>query len=136
MIRRPPISTRTDTLFPYTTLFRALHFGLCVLGLFDQSFVPDPLLPDERRVDVDVLAFAVDRDGDREVLDLEFVDRLHAQVGEADDLAALDRARDQIGGAADRHQIGALVPGDRLRRGGAALGLADAGETADRKSGG
>src|SRR3546814_2068583 len=26
MIRRPPISTRTDTLFPYTTLFRsALH---------------------------------------------------------------------------------------------------------------
>src|SRR3546814_11188306 len=23
MIRRPPISTRTDTLFPYTTLFRA-----------------------------------------------------------------------------------------------------------------
>src|SRR3546814_11377966 len=25
MIRRPPISTRTDTLFPYTTLFRSLH---------------------------------------------------------------------------------------------------------------
>src|SRR3546814_3765070 len=24
MIRRPPISTRTDTLFPYTTLFRSL----------------------------------------------------------------------------------------------------------------
>src|SRR3546814_11238811 len=24
MIRRPPISTRTDTLFPYTTLFRAV----------------------------------------------------------------------------------------------------------------
>src|SRR3546814_15367592 len=31
MIRRPPRSTRTDTLFPYTTLFRsrrALHRGL------------------------------------------------------------------------------------------------------------
>src|SRR3546814_8136040 len=33
MIRRPPRSTRTDTLFPYTTLFRSrkqdilLHFG-------------------------------------------------------------------------------------------------------------
>src|SRR3546814_10055590 len=27
MIRRPPISTRTDTLFPYTTLFRSLAFG-------------------------------------------------------------------------------------------------------------
>src|SRR3546814_2156675 len=25
MIRRPPISTRTDTLFPYTTLFRSLY---------------------------------------------------------------------------------------------------------------
>src|SRR3546814_10341064 len=30
MIRRPPRSTRTDTLFPYTTLFRSLErkFGL------------------------------------------------------------------------------------------------------------
>src|SRR3546814_2927699 len=27
MIRRPPRSTRTDTLFPYTTLFRALRPG-------------------------------------------------------------------------------------------------------------
>src|SRR3546814_2820033 len=28
MIRRPPRSTRTDTLFPYTTLFRSLECGL------------------------------------------------------------------------------------------------------------
>src|SRR3546814_3214992 len=27
MIRRPPRSTRTDTLFPYTTLFRSLASG-------------------------------------------------------------------------------------------------------------
>src|SRR3546814_8743504 len=27
MIRRPPRSTRTDTLFPYTTLFRSHHSG-------------------------------------------------------------------------------------------------------------
>src|SRR3546814_8535370 len=27
MIRRPPRSTRTDTLFPYTTLFRSLPAG-------------------------------------------------------------------------------------------------------------
>src|SRR3546814_5312527 len=34
MIRRPPRSTRTDTLFPYTTLFRsALRNPLVVLGL-------------------------------------------------------------------------------------------------------
>src|SRR3546814_5301616 len=28
MIRRPPRSTRTDTLFPYTTLFRSPHYLL------------------------------------------------------------------------------------------------------------
>src|SRR3546814_2567681 len=27
MIRRPPRSTRTDTLFPYTTLFRSIEHG-------------------------------------------------------------------------------------------------------------
>src|SRR3546814_15487922 len=27
MIRRPPRSTRTDTLFPYTTLFRSAPYG-------------------------------------------------------------------------------------------------------------
>src|SRR3546814_17863407 len=30
MIRLPPISTRTDTLFPYTTLFRSVRFALTV----------------------------------------------------------------------------------------------------------
>src|SRR3546814_4800919 len=28
MIRRPPRSTRTDTLFPYTTLFRSLAYNI------------------------------------------------------------------------------------------------------------
>src|SRR3546814_12607214 len=28
MIRRPPRSTRTDTLFPYTTLFRSLGYKM------------------------------------------------------------------------------------------------------------
>src|SRR3546814_6525285 len=36
MIRRPPRSTRTDTLFPYTTLFRSL-----------QPMCPDAVLIDE-----------------------------------------------------------------------------------------
>src|SRR3546814_5381240 len=31
MIRRPPRSTRTDTLFPYTTLFRSLRPGNIVV---------------------------------------------------------------------------------------------------------
>src|SRR3546814_12389821 len=43
MIRRPPRSTRTDTLFPYTTLFRSykgmsahvsVRFLLLVIGVF------------------------------------------------------------------------------------------------------
>src|SRR3546814_12511677 len=29
MIRRPPRSTRTDTLFPYTTLFRSVRYAGC-----------------------------------------------------------------------------------------------------------
>src|SRR3546814_10091398 len=33
MIRRPPRSTRTDTLFPYTTLFRSLLRTFAVLLL-------------------------------------------------------------------------------------------------------
>src|SRR3546814_1459516 len=33
MIRRPPRSTRTDTLFPYTTLFRSLLSGARAQGL-------------------------------------------------------------------------------------------------------
>src|SRR3546814_4922418 len=38
MIRRPPRSTRTDTLFPYTTLFRSVAIGLSddKMKLFDQ----------------------------------------------------------------------------------------------------
>src|SRR3546814_1933406 len=31
MIRRPPRSTRTDTLFPYTTLFRSLGLALLLI---------------------------------------------------------------------------------------------------------
>src|SRR3546814_12644065 len=34
MIRRPPRSTRTDTLFPYTTLFRSGLFLLLQVGRF------------------------------------------------------------------------------------------------------
>src|SRR3546814_5658007 len=32
MIRRPPRSTRTDTLFPYTTLFRSPGAAACAAG--------------------------------------------------------------------------------------------------------
>src|SRR3546814_9102393 len=32
MIRRPPRSTRTDTLFPYTTLFRSIGLTIVAIG--------------------------------------------------------------------------------------------------------
>src|SRR3546814_4334303 len=40
MIRRPPRSTRTDTLFPYTTLMRALSIELAGTGVSVGSFAP------------------------------------------------------------------------------------------------
>src|SRR3546814_9002987 len=44
MIRRPPRSTRTDTLFPYTTLFRSQDLALIdaarAISLFEQAEVP------------------------------------------------------------------------------------------------
>src|SRR3546814_17179785 len=53
MIRRPPRSTRTDTLFPYTTLFRSLEiseqqrlanwFEAMELGYGDRVSIDDPM---------------------------------------------------------------------------------------------
>src|SRR3546814_1489088 len=46
MIRRPPRSTRTDTLFPYTTLFRSLQIATFLTAL-DADIVagqPDAIL--------------------------------------------------------------------------------------------
>src|SRR3546814_13512050 len=43
MIRRPPKSTRTDTLFPYTTLFRSFAGGT---HLNDITLVAPCLVPD------------------------------------------------------------------------------------------
>src|SRR3546814_16682829 len=36
MIRRPPRSTRTDTLLPYTTLVRSRHAGLRGIGSWEE----------------------------------------------------------------------------------------------------
>src|SRR3546814_12971352 len=41
MIRRPPRSTRTDTLFPYTTLFRSRRLRTPALALGDPRFMRD-----------------------------------------------------------------------------------------------
>src|SRR3546814_10092547 len=44
MIRRPPRSTRTDTLFPYTTLFRSSRRGLYRLPRNGRHGCPAPML--------------------------------------------------------------------------------------------
>src|SRR3546814_13330845 len=44
MIRRPPISTRTDTLFPYTTLFRSRNFPGRVHSRIRDAFLASPAL--------------------------------------------------------------------------------------------
>src|SRR3546814_15263354 len=66
MIRRPPRSTRTDTLFPYTTLFRSggqtgdVHEAL---GVDDGSLVEGRDAPGEgidKAIEIDVRQCAVD----------------------------------------------------------------------------
>src|SRR3546814_16173981 len=91
MIRRPPRSTRTDTLFPYTTLFRSpkklvkqgvrdmlrisdarmsgTSYGACVLHVAPESYVGGPL--------------ALVRDGDLITLDVPNR-RLDVQLPEAE----------------------------------------------------
>src|SRR3546814_7955616 len=48
MIRLPPRSTRTDTLFPYTTLFRSVSMVFCVIigawGLIDPDSMTGTML--------------------------------------------------------------------------------------------
>src|SRR3546814_17021866 len=48
MIRRPPRSTRTDTLFPYTTLFRSLAHRIVALQDAGRVF------PGDRRAGLDL----------------------------------------------------------------------------------
>src|SRR3546814_9247168 len=53
MIRRPPRSTRTDTLFPYTTLFRSAVDG-------DLVVVPQQCQPAELQMSSQTNGFVID----------------------------------------------------------------------------
>src|SRR3546814_12114717 len=62
MIRRPPRSTRTDTLFPYTTLFRSgesYRLGFFLVGAYQE------ILGDIHNLfgDTDAVEVRVDGDG-------------------------------------------------------------------------
>src|SRR3546814_12069446 len=45
MIRRPPRSTRTDTLFPYTTLFRSSYADVASAGAAVARIMAQPATP-------------------------------------------------------------------------------------------
>src|SRR3546814_3569469 len=72
MIRRPPRSTRTDTLFPYTTLFRSELCGFALL----------------RKVDYD----PINTHTDPEVLDFIYVLEARRRLGHA--LALLEKVKE------------------------------------------
>src|SRR3546814_17861532 len=54
MIRPPPRSTRTDTLFPYTTLFRSIAFLVAI----EPDHAQRELILDQRYVDHRIIALA------------------------------------------------------------------------------
>src|SRR3546814_7140924 len=113
MRRRPPRSTRTDTLFPYTTLFRSRLRGVSgnarpALGV---RIFPDVAFAVHHRDDFDIEAMRL---GDHALPGEETVLRTEA---EAIDVAAEARKRN---GELDGFRIDRLAP---LRREDAKLGL-------------
>src|SRR3546814_16421933 len=95
MTRRPPRSTRTDTLFPYTTLFRSLPVAVVLAGFEDVSPRLADWLAALRERDVDIRCLRDERpaqtprcvvaaDGEREL-------RAAAQWALAQTLAAPKR---------------------------------------------
>src|SRR3546814_7946666 len=115
MIRRPPRSTRTDTLFPYTTLFRSVVAG------------------DELAQAVDVGAVA----GQHALVEAAQAIDLVQQRGEEVDVGVgpdLDRVADALVGRLDPPGVDEREPGASA---GGLLPLAHHvgdGEEADRKS--
>src|SRR3546814_12915378 len=87
MIRRPPISTRTDTLFPYTTLFRAQ------LRVLKQLIQAEGL--DEKRWPARQLAGLIDKWKNRGLVpgDLDAADRESYADGKGQHFYALYQAR-------------------------------------------
>src|SRR3546814_6579575 len=75
MIRRPPRSTRTDTLFPYTTLFRSVHIyflanndkpgdGIHTLKRAELGAAGFTIVPLVEGIDALQFEFGIDTNGD------------------------------------------------------------------------
>src|SRR3546814_11660873 len=106
MIRRPPRSTRTDTLFPYTTLFRSL------LEIHDWGFLSPSLhAPAQRQLHHRHLLLVEVGDGVVVALRLGHLDELllhHHGIARGRGLVALlllDAAGVEIGRASCRERV-------------------------------
>src|SRR3546814_7166855 len=86
MILRPPRSTRTDTLFPYTTLFRSLNYYL--LGAWPEEHQEDP----RSRFFNERMHANIQKDGTYSV-----VPRMWGGVTTPDELRAIADAADKYG---------------------------------------
>src|SRR3546814_20288686 len=101
MIRRPPRSTRTDTLFPYTTLFRSLLQSVSRRPptLTPSSTTPTPQMPEADRLaltDAVLREILDDPDAAYRSIAVLYQDflvrcRLHRLTGEPLDLATFRR---------------------------------------------
>src|SRR3546814_10165011 len=147
MIRRPPISTRTDTLFPYTTLFRSRQFRLSFVDQADAAaldralaeapalvLIETPSNPLMRVVDIAEIATRAHAAGAKVVVDNTFLSpavqrplALGADYVVHSTTKFLNGHSDVIGGAviaADRSEV------ERLR------GWANVGRASCRERGG
>src|SRR3546814_19683340 len=76
MIRRPPSSTRTDTLFPDTTLFRSLQLKKIGLAAVPAGTVHAGDQPHGRGIDMEALCVQYERVADMRVEDFGDDDEL------------------------------------------------------------
>src|SRR3546814_9868189 len=89
MIRRPPISTRTDTLFPYTTLFRSLALHQHQPGRHDGAAITfEQSRPDEHIGDA---CFIFKRDEDRVAFTRPLTDQHNRSEEHTSELQSLMR---------------------------------------------
>src|SRR3546814_5329842 len=128
MIRRPPRSTRTDTLFPYTTLFRS--FRSAAPGRIDHDARRNVILQRHRGIEIALAdrAFGARDGADREGA----IDKLRREIAVLFGVG-IAQAADRAEGVG---QVERALPEHRIAVGGLVEDAVDAAEigTADRKS--
>src|SRR3546814_2962558 len=91
MIRRPPRSTRTDTLFPYTTLFRSYHFDMLldrefqeretdILGAFSEEAFALAAYSDRAKVAIEEIQFGLNNRSEEHTSELQSLMRISYAV--------------------------------------------------------